>query len=127
MLTDKLLQAENDERQTRRLVRDGAPQRQDRNLLTGPRVGSIPWHIDWLTDWPTVSRNVTSISRAWRTQIHGVIYRLSVWLYCRMFSHLNVAEVVIRHFEIEWFLIIMAAEYNNAYSEGGLSAGQECR
>jgi hypothetical protein len=40
-------------RQTRPLVREGAPQKQDRNCQAVINIWS------WLTDWLTVSRNVT--------------------------------------------------------------------
>jgi hypothetical protein len=64
--TGKLLQTETDKWQTRPLVREDAPQRQECNVPTEtfrweimsgekPRVGSTPRHIDWLT----VSSNVT--------------------------------------------------------------------
>jgi hypothetical protein len=52
------------ELQTRSLIREGALKKQDCNfqtyLVISPRVGSTPRHTDWLTDWPTVSRKVTS-------------------------------------------------------------------
>jgi hypothetical protein len=55
-------------RQTRPLVREGAPQEQDRNchtsnkyLVMGPTWGSIPR----LTYWLTVSRNVTLTDFNW--------------------------------------------------------------
>jgi hypothetical protein len=52
-------------RQARPLVREGAPQKQGRNCQTVINIwswapwGSTPRLTDWLTDWPTVSRNVT--------------------------------------------------------------------
>jgi hypothetical protein len=47
-----------DKRQTRPLVREGAPQRQDSNFQTE----LISGHKSQVTDWPTISRNVTSAS-----------------------------------------------------------------
>jgi hypothetical protein len=66
--TDKLLQTENDKWQTRTLVREGAPQRQDSNFQKttfGHKV--ISGHksqnrLDTLTYWLTVSCNVASTS-----------------------------------------------------------------
>jgi hypothetical protein len=57
--------------QTRPLVREGAPQKQERNFQTGsniwsqvPQGCSIPWHTDWLT----VSHKVT-LTSTFRTLI----------------------------------------------------------
>jgi hypothetical protein len=53
-------------RQTRPLVREGTPKREDSNfqteLISGRKSNSsTPRCTDWLTDRPTVSRNVTSL------------------------------------------------------------------
>jgi hypothetical protein len=48
-------------RQTRILVREGAPQKQDRNCQTVINIWAGTRHQDLLTDWPTVSRSVTLI------------------------------------------------------------------
>jgi hypothetical protein len=59
--TDKLLHTENDKWQTRRLVREGAPQRQDSNfqkttfgqkVISGHESHSgLETMTCWLTDW----------------------------------------------------------------------------
>jgi hypothetical protein len=64
--TDKLVQAENDKWQTRPLVREGAPQRQDSNFQTtfGQKViyghksqSGLDTLTCWLTDRPSVERD----------------------------------------------------------------------
>jgi hypothetical protein len=46
--------------QTHPLVREGDPRKQDCNCQTAINIwGSTPRNTDWLTDRPTVSRNVT--------------------------------------------------------------------
>jgi hypothetical protein len=70
--TDKLLQTENDKWQTRPLVREGSPQRQNRKfqtttfaqtLIYGHKSQSgLDTSTYWLTDWLNFSRNVTSTS-----------------------------------------------------------------
>jgi hypothetical protein len=62
--------------QTRPLVREGAPKRQDSNsekksLVKSPRLGSTPRHTDWLT----VSRNVTLTWLGPGAGLKGVEYR----------------------------------------------------
>jgi hypothetical protein len=67
--TNKLLQTETDKWQAWPLVREGAPQRQDSNYQTatlGEEVifghkskSGLDTMTYWLTDWLTVSRNVT--------------------------------------------------------------------
>jgi hypothetical protein len=68
--TGELLQTENDKWQTPPPVREGAPQRQDNNsqkttferkVTSGYKSQSgLDTVTYWLTDWPTVSCNVTS-------------------------------------------------------------------
>jgi hypothetical protein len=65
--TDKLLQTENDKRQTQPLIREGAPQRQDSifQKTFGQKVTSgckSQSRLNILTYWLTVSCNVTSTS-----------------------------------------------------------------
>jgi hypothetical protein len=63
MTNDLLLQKMTDKRQTHPLVREGVPQRQNRDCQTVINIWS--WapdgalHKDWLTEWLTVSYNVT--------------------------------------------------------------------
>jgi hypothetical protein len=63
----QLLLTVTDKRQAIPLVREGAPQRQDSKfqteLISGRKFHSaLDTKTYWLTDWPTVSRNVTSAS-----------------------------------------------------------------
>jgi hypothetical protein len=64
--------------QTRPLVREGTPQKQDRKFQTGSNIWSqvpqecpIPRHTDWLT----VSRKVTSTSTSTSTRQIWVLFR----------------------------------------------------
>jgi hypothetical protein len=49
---------DRDKWQTRPLVREGAPHRQNRNCLTVTNIWSWApdgaWHQDWLAEWPSV-------------------------------------------------------------------------
>jgi hypothetical protein len=73
-----LEQYDSDKRQTRPLVREGAPKRQGRDCQTVINIwswapeGSL--NQDWLTDWLTASRNVTLTLTCWNNilQVGGV-------------------------------------------------------
>jgi hypothetical protein len=69
-LTGQLLLTVTDKRQTRPLVREGTQQRQDSKIHTElifGRKSHSGLDVKTLTDWPTVSRNVTSDLSNWWT------------------------------------------------------------